>query len=103
MVRTDDANANQRNAWRLAPPAEPRSRLRVRPSDPQKLRMISADCHANEPAQYLSERIPAEYAHRIPHMEVDDEGAQWIITEGTRPQLVKRSASQGTVQSQESY
>jgi predicted TIM-barrel fold metal-dependent hydrolase len=80
-----------KNAWRLEPPAE-RRRLPVRAGDPDKLLMISADCHANEPGGYLAERIPAAYRHRIPHVERRDDGSEWVVTEGTRPQQVKHRA-----------
>ncbi len=34
-----------------------------------------------------------EYLDRIPHVERRDDGSEWIITEGNRPQLVKRARS----------
>jgi predicted TIM-barrel fold metal-dependent hydrolase len=53
--------------------------------------MVSADCHANEPAAYLAENIDPEYRHRIPHSKVDENGDEYVITEGNRPMLVKRA------------
>ena len=65
--------------------------------------MISADCHAQEPSPYLGEYIDAEFRHRIPHMERRDDGSEWMITEGNRPQLVKRGEKTATVQEQQSF
>ena len=50
---------------------------------------ISADCHANEPSNYLTDYIEPEFRHRLPHMEDRPDGSVWLITEGNRPQLVR--------------
>ncbi len=63
----------------------------MRPGAPDKLYMVSADTHATEPGDFLSDRIEAEYRDRIPRMDKRDDGSEWLITEGTRPQLVKRA------------
>ena len=63
--------------------------------------MVSADCHANEPAAYLADHIEPEYRDRIPHIELRDDGSEWMVTEGNRPQLVKRGATTPTVQAQQ--
>jgi predicted TIM-barrel fold metal-dependent hydrolase len=92
-----------RNAWRQDTPGVegwPRS---ARPDDPDKYFMASADCHAQEPATYLAEYIDPEFRHRIPHIERRDDGSEYIITEGNRPQLVKRGASAATVQDRQSF
>jgi hypothetical protein len=80
-----------RNSWRQETPGASRWAHSVRPGDPEKLLMISSDCHANEPARYLAEYIEAEYQHRIPRLEVRDDGSEWAVTEGTRPQMIKPS------------
>ncbi|MFQ5934469.1 MAG: amidohydrolase family protein [Dehalococcoidia bacterium] len=43
----------------------------------------SADSHAEEP-QSLYDRLPAEYRHRTPHVEVIN-GGNYLIVEGQRP------------------
>ena len=44
--------------------------------------MISADCHANEPANLWAERIDKKYLPRLPRVEVDENGVKWSISEG---------------------
>lgn len=92
-----------RNAWRLATPGTEGWVGSAHPGDPNKYLMISADCHAQEPSPYLAEYIDAEYRHRIPHMERREDGSEWMITEGNRPQLVKRGDATETVQAQQSF
>ncbi len=53
--------------------------------------MISSDCHTNEPARYLADYIETEYQRRIPRLEVRDDGSEWAVNEGARPQLIKPS------------
>jgi predicted TIM-barrel fold metal-dependent hydrolase len=92
---------SSRNAWRLeSPGAEgwPRS---ARPGAPNKYFMVSADCHVTESLQFL-ERIDGDYADRIPHVEKRDDGAEFLITEGNRPQLVKPPSGR-TVQEQQTF
>jgi predicted TIM-barrel fold metal-dependent hydrolase len=104
MALTDSpTTGSPRNAWRLDTPG-PRGWARsARPDDDQKLLMVSADCHANEPSAYLTEYIEPEYLPRIPHAEVTEDGSEWMITEGNRPQLVRRGAATPTVQEQQSF
>jgi len=80
-----------RNAWRQETPGPSGWVRSARPDDPNKLLMISADCHANEPASYLADNIEPEYLERIPHLEVRPDGSQWTVTEGNRPMMVRPS------------
>jgi predicted TIM-barrel fold metal-dependent hydrolase len=76
------------NLWRRETPGEagwPRS---ARPGAPNKYFMFSADTHVVEPGDYLSD-IEPEFRARIPHLETRDDGSQWLITEGNRPQRVR--------------
>jgi predicted TIM-barrel fold metal-dependent hydrolase len=76
------------NLWRRETPGSagwPRS---ARPGDPAKYFMFSADCHAVEPSTYL-DGIEPEFRERLPRLEVHDDGSQWLITEGNRPQRVR--------------
>jgi predicted TIM-barrel fold metal-dependent hydrolase len=87
------------NLWRRETPGEagwPRS---ARPGGADKYFMFSADTHVVEAPDYLAE-IEPEYRDRIPHMETHDDGSQWLITEGNRPQRVRspnRPESPGSV------
>ena len=92
-----------RNAWRQETPGTSGWARSAHPGDPDKYLMISADCHAQEPATYLAEYIEPEFRDRIPRLERRDDGSEWIVTEGNRPQLVKRGESMATVQPRQSY
>jgi predicted TIM-barrel fold metal-dependent hydrolase len=86
-VRRDPARTPA-NLWRRETPGAsgwPRS---ARPGAPNKYFMFSADCHAVEPGAFLAD-IEPEYRSRIPRIEVHDDGSEWMITEGNRPQRVK--------------
>ncbi|MBO0730612.1 MAG: amidohydrolase [Acidimicrobiaceae bacterium] len=82
-----------RNAWRLDSPGCEGWARTARPDDPNKLFMVSADCHAVEPGPYLAERIDPEFRERIPRIETREDGSQWSVTEGNRPVLVKPAKS----------
>ena len=83
------------NLWRRETPGDegwPRS---ARPGAPNKYFMFSADTHIVEPADYLKD-IEPQYRDRIPHLETRDDGSQWLITEGNRPQRVRSAKSAET-------
>ena len=76
------------NLWRRETPGAdgwPRS---ARPGAPNKYFMFSADTHVVEPPDYLKD-IEPQYRDRIPQLETRDDGSQWLITEGNRPQRVR--------------
>ncbi|HEU4431076.1 MAG TPA: amidohydrolase family protein [Myxococcota bacterium] len=86
-VRRDPSRAPN-NLWRRETPGAagwPRS---ARPGASNKYFMFSADCHAVEPSAYL-EGIEPELRARIPRLEVREDGSEWLISEGNRPQRVK--------------
>ncbi|HUJ65043.1 MAG TPA: amidohydrolase family protein [Acidimicrobiales bacterium] len=95
--------ASPRNAWRTDSPGCEGWARSARPDDPHKLFMVSADCHAVEPALFLAERIEPEYRERIPRLETREDGSQWTITEGNRPALVKPGKRSPKVQAQQSF
>jgi predicted TIM-barrel fold metal-dependent hydrolase len=85
------------NAWRRETPG-PRGWPRTaHPGDPNKYFMVSADCHANEPHDYLSARIEPEYRARLPRVEVDARGERWLVTEGWRPQRLRTTNAENTM------
>ncbi len=90
---TDSESTLSANAWRLATPGAEGWDRTIRPDDPQKLFVVSADCHANEPPAYLFQHIEPDYLARLPRMERRDDGSEWLITEGTAPMRVKAPAS----------
>ena len=91
-----------RNAWRLDTPG-PTAGWSVRPGDPDKLFMVSTDTHANEPGGFLADYIEPGFADRLPRLETRDDGSQWTISEGTRPQLIRPAKPTDTVQTQQSF
>jgi predicted TIM-barrel fold metal-dependent hydrolase len=70
------------NRWRLSTPGHPGWKRTARPDDPNKFFMVSADCHANEPANLWVDRIDKRYKDRLPRVEVDADGVKWQISEG---------------------
>jgi predicted TIM-barrel fold metal-dependent hydrolase len=57
--------------------------------------MVSADSHANEPANLWVERIDAKYRDRLPRIVVDDHGVKWRVSEGHRPDRLREHELQG--------
>src|SRR4051794_3983339 len=90
-----------KNAWRLPTPGVEGWTRTARPDDPNKYYMVSADCHVTESLQFL-EGVDDRYRDRIPHFEVRDDGAELLITEGNRPQMVKPPRGT-TVQEQQTF
>jgi predicted TIM-barrel fold metal-dependent hydrolase len=88
-----DVDAN--NAWRLATPGSAGWPRTARPEDPKKFLMISADCHANEPATLWAERIDAKYRDRLPRVEQRGEGAVFQVTDGFRPMRLQNVVYEG--------
>lgn len=76
------------NLWRRETPGETGWLRSARAGAPNKYFMFSADCHAVEPSTYL-DGIEPEYRHRTPRTETHEDGSQWLITEGNRPQRVR--------------
>ena len=83
------AASTEENAWRLkgAGPVAWGDRLVTGSQD--KYFIVSADSHANEPLDFLTSRVtdPA-YKDRLPRVKVDEEGVQWLHTDGWPPQRV---------------
>ena len=90
QVQTDEAND-----WRLETPGMEGWPRTARPNDPDKYLMISADTHANEPADLWATRIELEYRDRIPHIEKDAKGDLWNVVEGYRPVKIRIAAMVG--------
>src|SRR5215471_17470485 len=86
-----------KNAWRVGTPGVEGWTRTARPGDPNKYFMVSADCHVTESLAFL-ETIEPEYRDRVPHVEDRPDRSQSLITEGTRPQLVRHRAKGGSVQ-----
>ena len=88
---TIDAN----NAWRAETPGCAGWPRTARVGDPKKFLMISADCHANEPATLWAERMDAKYRDRLPRVEQRGEGAVFQVTDGFRPMRLQNVVYEG--------
>ena len=84
-----NAAPDSKNAWRLETPGRHDWQRTARPDDPHKFFMISVDTHVIEPPDAWQPRVEAKYRDRLPRIEIDDEGAQWLVCEGRSPQLVR--------------
>ncbi|MGH7985850.1 MAG: amidohydrolase family protein [Candidatus Binataceae bacterium] len=73
---------NEPNKWRLETPGHEGWRRTARPGDPNKYLMISTDCHCNEPSNLWQERIDKKFVPRLPHIETDEKGVKWMVSEG---------------------
>ena len=94
-MSTVDIVVNEPNRWRLETPGHSGWPRTARPGAPNKYLMISADCHANEPATLWAERIDARYRDRLPRIVTDEKGVQWRISEGHRPDRLRLSDLEG--------
>jgi predicted TIM-barrel fold metal-dependent hydrolase len=82
MIEDTNTEVNQPNRWRLETPGAEGWKRTARPGDPDKYLMISTDCHCNEPGGLWQERIDAKYRARLPHIETDENGVKWMVSEG---------------------
>ncbi len=77
--------AQDPNLWRQRSPGSagwPRS---PRADAANKFFIVSADCHAQEPADFLAARMPAAYRERLPGIVLGGDGTKYQKTEGFRP------------------
>lgn len=73
------------NAWRAQTPGTegwPRS---PRPGAVNKYFIVSADCHVQEPDDFLLARMDAKYRDRLPGIVLGGDGAKLQKSEGFRP------------------
>lgn len=55
----------------------------------RKYFLVSADCHVSEPPDLWEKQIDAKFRHRLPRIEVDENGQKWSVVEGHRPVRVR--------------
>ena len=82
MIEETNFEVDANNKWRLETPGHAGWERTARPDDPNRYLLISADCHANEPTGLWQERLDKKFHHRLPRIEVDENGVKWIIAEG---------------------
>jgi predicted TIM-barrel fold metal-dependent hydrolase len=86
---------NEPNVWRLETPGHASWPRSARPGDPRKYFIVSADAHANEPADLWATRIDAKYRDRVPRVIVDASGVKWRVSEGHRPDRLRTDQLEG--------
>ncbi|MEA2625358.1 MAG: hypothetical protein QOD06_1403 [Candidatus Binatota bacterium] len=86
---------DENNAWRAVTPGPEGWERTARVGDPRKYLMISADCHANEPANLWAERIDEKYRDRVPRQEKGKGGDFFQVTEGFRPIRLRNIVFEG--------
>ena len=89
-------NTTNPNAWRHATPGSTGWNRTIRAEDPNKMFVVSADCHANEPPAYLLDHLEREYRPRMPRIERRDDGSEWFVTEGNAPIRLKAPVTDAT-------
>jgi predicted TIM-barrel fold metal-dependent hydrolase len=82
MSETANTSVDSNNVWRLKTPGHSGWPHTARPEDPNKYFMVSADTHANEPANLWVDRIDKQFRDRLPRVEIDANGVKWAISEG---------------------
>ena len=83
------------NAWRTETPGRAGWERTAQADDPHKYFMVSADCHANEPADLWRERMDPKYQERLPGIVPGAEGKQFQKTEGFRPVRIRNVKFEG--------
>lgn len=79
-----------RNLWRAHLPEDVSWQDRLAPASSAKYLVVSCDTHINEPLDMFRARIDPAYLDRLPRVEVDGDGTQWLVSEATaKPQLVR--------------
>ena len=92
---SEQMHVDEANDWRLETPGTQGWSRTARVDDPDKYLMVSADTHANEPADLWAKRIEPEYRDRIPHIETNAKGDMWNVVEGYRPTKIRIAAMVG--------
>lgn len=64
-------------------------------SQAKKYFVVSADCHVTEPADLWERRIEAKFRHRLPRIEVDEQGRRTLMIEGQRPSRIRDFTLEG--------
>jgi len=82
MIEDTNTQVDANNRWRLETPGHSGWQRTARPDDPKRYVMISADCHVNEPTGLWIERLDKKYHHRLPKIEIDENGVRWVSAEG---------------------
>jgi predicted TIM-barrel fold metal-dependent hydrolase len=94
-MSTSELAINEPNLWRLTTPGHAGWPRTARPGDPRKYFIVSADAHANEPADLWATRIDEKYRARLPRVIVNEQGVKWRVSEGHRPDRLRTDEMEG--------
>ena len=92
---TLEIEVNEPNVWRLETPGHKGWPRTARPTDPNKMFLISVDGHVNEPSNIFADRLPEKYANRLPRVEIDAKGEKWAVQEGFRKSKLRENTFVG--------
>jgi predicted TIM-barrel fold metal-dependent hydrolase len=81
--------ASTKNAWRTEGAGSTDWHRRLDNGAADKYLMVSCDTHANEPLDVFTSRVDPKYHDRLPRVKVDEDGTQWLLSDGWEPQPVK--------------
>lgn len=73
------------NLWRQKSPGSDTWTRSPNPKAANKYFIASSDCHAQEPNDFLSKRMPEKYQDRLPGIILGGDGDKFQKTEGFRP------------------
>ncbi|MBI2799102.1 MAG: amidohydrolase [Gammaproteobacteria bacterium] len=73
------------NAWRKHSPGSTAWSRSPHANTGNKFFIASADCHAQEPNDFLTTRMPDNYQERLPGIVLGSDGGKFQKTEGFRP------------------
>ena len=76
------------NRWRLTSPGSATWPRSPHPAAPNKYFMVSADCHVQEPNDFLLARMDRKYHERLPGIVLGGDGSKLQKTEGFRPMRI---------------
>ncbi len=80
---TEDLDPN--NRWRVHTPGNDGWIRSARADDADKFFIVSADCHVQEPDDFLTARMDAKYRSRLPGIVLGGDGEKLQKSEGFRP------------------
>ena len=70
MQEVLDREVNEENLWRLETPGVKGWPRTARASDPNKMFILSADGHVQEPGNMFADRVPDKFKSRLPRVEI---------------------------------
>ena len=86
---------SEANRWRQETPGSESWQRSPKPRAENKYFMVSADCHVQEPNDFLAARMPKKYQERLPGIILGGDGGKFQKTEGFRPVKINDTNFEG--------